>query len=460
LLNHSDCALAKTDPTKKGYLYVISLVAATGGFLFGYDLDILTGAQIFLKRDFQLTPWQLGLVVSSATIGCILGPILGGPLADWIGRKKTLTLTALVFGVGVVGTIVPSTAIEFEIFRFVGGIGVGLACVVSPMYISEIAPADMRGRLVTLNQVAIVLGSLLAMVVAYFFSFSGNWRAMFASELVPVCLFTVGLAFIPESPRWLHSKNRVSQARDVLLQLISPAAAELELGEISDSLQEKDARLSELLRPGLRRGLFIAITLAILQQFTGVSPIGFYMPIMFQDAGFVNASEAILQAIIVAIWTAVWTLVAMWYIDRLGRRPLLLIGTIGMCVGLLVMGVFFQLKLSGAYVVIMMMISMAFYSISLAPLAWLIMAEIFPTRFRGTAMAVASVFLWLATFLSTQTLPALNAFAQRKFGSTASIFWLFSAICLGAFAFSWKFVPETKGRSLEEIGRSWTAEAK
>lgn len=438
-----------------GYLYLVSLVATMGGFIFGYDLDVIIGALLFVRKEFHLTPLQLGFAVSSAAVGCILGPLLGGLISDSLGRKKTLAITALVFALGTVGTVFPRDAIEFDVFRFIGGLGVGLASVVSPMYISEIAPSSIRGRLVTVNQLAIMVGALLSIVVAYGLSFSGNWRAMFASELIPVCLFLAGLIVMPESPRWLLYKERLKAAREVLLKIYDANGAEREFHEIYESLGGGKTRIRELLQPGLRRALLIGVTLAVLQQFTGVSPIISYMPLIFQQAGFHSPSAAILQTVIVMAWSFLWTLVAFWLVDRVGRRPLLLVGSLGMGVGMLLMGLFFQLRISGVYVVAIMMLSMAFYVTSLAPLTWLIMAEIFPTRLRGRAMAVSSAFLWLATFVSTQMLPSLSAYTQSRFGSIAGIFWVFAIFCAGAFLFSWRFVPETKGRSLEEIGRSW-----
>jgi len=361
-LPDSSSSLAEKNQVNRVYLYFVCLVAAVGGFIFGYDLDILTGALIFLRREFNLTPAQLGFAVSSATIGCIFGPLVGGSAADWLGRKRTLALTALVFAVGAIGTVFPKVPLEFDAFRLLGGIGVGLASIVSPMYISEISPAAIRGRLVTVNQLAIVMGSLLAIVVAYFFSFSGNWRGMFASELVPVILFVVGLAFVPESPRWLLQKGRYASARDVLLKVHVPEAAEREFEEIAQSIggEESKTKLAELVGPGLRKALLIAIVLAVLQQLTGVSPLTFYMPVIFQEAGFRNASDAIMQTIIVNAWSMLWTVVALWLVDRIGRRFLLLVGTLGMGVGMAAMGVSFQFKLSGAYVVLVMMASMAF----------------------------------------------------------------------------------------------------
>lgn len=444
---------------RTGYLYRIALIATMGGFIFGYDLDIIIGALLFVRREFHFNPVQLGLAVSSAAFGCILGPLLGGSVSDWLGRKKTLAITALIFAVGTVGTIVPHNAAEFDCARFIGGLGVGLASVVSPMYISEIAPSHLRGRLVTVNQLAIMVGALLSIVVAYCLSFSASWRMMFASELLPVAAFLIGLTVMPESPRWLVCRDRLGEARDVLRRIYDPASAECELRLIRASIGETRDRIRELFAPGLRRALLIGIALAVLQQFTGVSPVISYMPIIFEQAGFRNPSAAILQTVIVMTWSFLWTLVAFWLVDRAGRRPLLLTGTLGMGAGMFLMGLSFELKFAGIWVVAIMMLSMAFYVTSLAPLTWLIMSEIFPTRLRGRAMALSSAFLWSANFASTQTLPSLSAFMQSRVGSISGVFWLFALVCAGAFLFAWRWVPETKGRSLEEIGQSWQSSA-
>lgn len=440
-----------------GYVYAISAIAAMGGFLFGYDLDVIVGAIIFLQRGFQLTPVQVGFAVSCATIGCIIGPLVGGPMADWLGRRKTLVLTACIFSVGTIGTIFPRTIAEFDIFRIVGGLGIGLASVTSPMYIAEISPSRLRGRLVTVNQLAIVAGALSSILVAYGLSRTGNWRAMFASELVPVVLFFIGLAVVPESPRWLFEKKRVDEARQVLQKIyVSAAGVEQELLLMRQTDHEEAGTFRELLRPGIRKALLIAIVLAITQQMTGASPLLFYMPIIFQRAGFHSASDAIFQTVVLNIWDVFCTILAMWLVDKLGRRPLLLIGTSGMAVSLTLMGFFFARHATGEIVVVVMMLCVGFYIVSLAPLAWLIMSEIFPTRLRGKAMGVATIFLWLSTFVSAQAVPSLSAYMERSFNSIAGLFWMFAVVCVWTLVFCWYMVPETKGRSLEEIGQSWT----
>jgi sugar porter (SP) family MFS transporter len=439
------------------YVYAISAIAAVGGFIFGYDLDVVAGAIIFLKKQFELSPVQTGFAVSCATIGCVIGPLVGGPLADLVGRKKTLIGTALIFSVGTVGTIFPKTIAEFDLFRIVGGMGVGLASVTSPMYIAEISPAHLRGRLVTINQLAIVVGALSSIIVSYFLSATENWRGMFALELVPVLAFLIGLAFVPESPRWLFEKKRLEEARKVLGKIYrSVAGIDQEILVMDQAGHEEAGTFAELLRPGIRKALLIAAALAVFQQLTGASPLTLYLPIIFQQAGFKNASDAIFQTVVLNVWDVFCTILAMWLVERLGRRPLLLIGVSGMAVSLTLTGFFFAHHATGEFMVIVVMICIGFYIISLAPLAWLIMSEIFPTRLRGKAMGVASIFLWGSTFVGAQIVPSLSAFMEKNFHSIAGVFWVFAAVCVVALIFSWYMVPETKGRTLEEIGQSWT----
>jgi sugar porter (SP) family MFS transporter len=438
------------------YAYVVSLVAAVGGFLFGYDLAIISGAMIFLKREFHLSPSQLGFATASALLGCMVGSVAGGGMSDRIGRRKALMAAAALFGVGAVGTALPRSMFEFDVFRIVGGVGVGLAAVVSPMYIVEIAPARMRGRLVTINQLAIVTGLLCSVVVAYFLSGSGAWRWMFASNLVPVLWLTLGLIFIPESPRWMVHRGREPEALAVLASIDGEEHALAEMKQIREDLASDKSTYSELIRPGMRTALIVACALAIFSQISGVSILLFYAPMIFQSAGFHNASDAILQNLIVQGWNLVCTIAALYMVDRVGRRPLLLLGTFGMAVGLVLMGAFFSLKLSGLHVVVTMFISVGAYVMSLGPLAWLIMSEIFPTRLRGKAMGIASLCVWIACFLAAQYFPPMVAWFEKTHGSSAGVFWIYAAVCIAAFLFTLRMVPETKGRSLEEIGASWT----
>src|SRR5262245_44304213 len=447
----SPAARTQSEHQMTGYSFRIALVAALGGFLFGYDISIISGALIFLKSEFNLDPYQQGFAVSSAAIGCIVGPLAAVALSDAIGRRRTLIVAAVLLGGSALGTALPKDMFQFNLFRIVGGVGVGLASVVSPMYIAEMAPARLRGRLVSVNQLAIVTGLFIAIVVSYALSFSGSWRWMFASTALPAACWIAGLTFLPESPRWLVARSREREALALLARSEGPAQSEAALREIQESIAEETGGLAELFQPGMRIALLVAVMLAILQQMTGVSILLVYAPTIFKSAGFTAASDAIWQAIPLNVWNIICTAAAFWLVDRLGRRPLLLIGTTGMAVGLFVMGLCFQFHWSGYPVVVVMFLCVGAYVSSLAPLAWLIMAEIFPTRIRGRAMSIAGVALWLSFLIGSLVFPPLTSFFERNYGSPAGVFWLFAAVCVFAFVFSWRLVPETKGRTLEEI---------
>jgi SP family arabinose:H+ symporter-like MFS transporter len=444
-------------PISRLYVHLISMVAAVGGFLLTYDIVIMSGGIIFLKRDFHLTPLAVGFAMTSAMIACFFSPSFGGWLSDRLGRKKTLLLAAGLFGLSALGTAIPRNIGEFNAFRILGGFGVGAACIVSPMYIAEISPPAIRGRLVLLNQLANVVGAVVSYLVAYSLSFSGNWRWMFGSTAVPVVVFIIALLFVPESPRWLVQKQREQEAFEVLTRIGGTNNATLEMVAIRNSLVEKTCKLGDLLKPGIRIALLIAVGLAVLQQLDGVTVLIFYAPMIMQQAGFPKASEAIRVTMIVGIWNLVCTVVAVWLVDRVGRRPLLLFGTLGMAAGLIVMGVFFQFHVTGKLVPFVLMVAVAAYVMSIAPVAWLIMSEIFPNHMRGKGMAVASTALWVASFGANLLFPLMTESSEKHFGSAAGAFWVFALVCIGTFVFCWRLVPETKGRSLEEIGESWTA---
>lgn len=453
-MNHHRNATISIELKSGARLYFLAAVAALGGFLFGYDLSVISGAIIFLRIQFHLTPAQMGFAMSSASIGCLLGPLAASTIGDRWGRRRTLAITAVLFAVGSLGTVWPRNMLIFNLFRIIGGVGVGVASVISPMYIAEIAPSRMRGRLVTVNQLAIVIGSLISIVISYMLSFSGSWRWMLGSECFPAAAFLAGLALVPESPRWLIQKRRDREALAVLKSLDDAEHAEAEFRNILTSHSEKQGRFAELLRPGLRMCLLVAIMLASFQQITGVSTLILYNPVIFQKAGFAGASDAMLQTVIVAVWNVLCTVVAFSLVDRLGRRPLLLTGTLGMSLSLLTLGALFYFNTGGIAVLIVMMLAVGSYVVSLAPLAWLIMSEIFPTELRGRAMAVAGGVLWGSAFIANQSFPPLTATLEHRVGNAAGVFWLFSLITFAAVLFCWRFVPETKGRPLEEISCS------
>jgi sugar porter (SP) family MFS transporter len=453
----AESKFTETENATTLYVYLISAVAAVGGFLMGYDLVVIGGAIIFLKKVFDLSPAAVGFAVSSVAIGCIVGPAIAGALGDRLGRRWTLALAGLCFGAAAIGTAFPKDLIQFNAYRILGGLGVGIASVSSPMYLAEVSPARIRGRLVTLYQLAVVTGGLSSIIASYLLSTSGNWRWMFGAQLIPASLFLVGLMLVPESPRWLVEKNQPEEALRVLTRIDGRNHAEKEVAAISLSIAGagETGNISELIRPGTRMALFIAVALGVLQQWTGAGTLFLYAPIILQKAGFHRAQDALMQAIILNVWNLICTLVALWLVDRLGRKPLLLTGTAGMAIGFVLLGAVFKFGLSGWYVLLIMLACVGAYAISLGPLPWLIMSEIFPTRLRSKAMAIGSISVWLSLFVANQFFPFLVAYFERKFGTSAGVFWVFAAVCGVAFAFGWQMVPETKGKSLEEIAESW-----
>jgi sugar porter (SP) family MFS transporter len=326
------------------------------------------------------------------------------------------------------------------------------------MFIAEISPARIRGKLVTINQLAVVVGFMCSVIVAYFLSFGEYWRVMLASNALPVPFLIGGLLLVPESPRWLVLKNRIAEALDVLTLIDGRRNAEREMIDIANS-SKMNAPWRELFQPGMRFALMIACTLAVLQQITGVSILLMYTPIIFQKAGFLSVSTAIYQNVLVSVWMVFCTVMAMLVVDRVGRKPLLLGGTALMVVGLALMGLFFQLHMGGFYIVLTMFISVGAYVMSLAPLAWLIMSEIFPNHLRDKAMTMASVCVWIASFLTAMYFPPLVQYFENTFGTPAIAFWIFAGVSAAAFLFSAIIVPEAKGRTLEELGASWTKNA-
>jgi sugar porter (SP) family MFS transporter len=361
-------------------------------------------------------------------------------MSDRWGRKPTLIFAGWTFAIGSIGSAMPyylatwpqcipwsAELVQFNFYRFVGGVGVGLASVVSPMYIAEVSPPRIRGALVTVNQLAIVVGLGVAVLVSYYLSFGEHWRWMLASNAAPVPIFLFGLMLVPESPRWMAQQNRDQEAFEVLIRIDGRTSAELEMTEIRSSVHEQGS-WGELLRPGVRYALLIACSLAAFQQITGSSILTMYMPSVFQDAGYTNPSDAIFQNVIMSIWYVVCTVFALAIVDRLGRKPLLIMGTIGMTLGMIFLGILFQRQATGFIVVLAMFLAMGSYLISLAPLTWLIMSEIFPNRLRGKAMSTASVCVWTASFATTYAFPPLVDYFKRNFGSLAMMFWIFAGI--------------------------------
>ena len=394
--------------------------------------------------------------MTSAIYGILIGMLVGGNIADRLGRKRTLILAAFLLIISAIGTTLPDTLAVWNIFRIVGGFGGGMAALVSPMYISEIAPAGRRGALVSINQLTIVVGAFVANVSTYFISkYLGSdpecWRWMFGSASVPILVFLVGLFFVPDTPRWLLLKGRVEEARNVLIKVGGSAHAEDQIREIEENLRQDVGSYRELIRPGIRIAMVVAIGLGLFQQLAGVSTLIYYAPTIFVKAGISSNVDAIGNTVILRVGDIMWTLFAIFVVDKLGRRPLLLVGTLGIAVGQFLMGLCFLKQASALYILLVFFLCEAAYGFSLAPLAWLISTELFPNRLRAKGMSVAAFMMLGSGLVLAQAYPPMMEYSKTHFGSEAQVFWLYGILAIAAFVFSYFMVPETKGRTLEQI---------
>lgn len=440
------------------YIYFITIVAAVGGLLFGYDTAVIAGAIGFLQTKFQLSPAMTGWAASSAIWGCVFGALFAGYLSDRFGRKKILLVTAVIFAGSSLASAIPENLTQFVLARFIGGLGVGAASILSPLYISEIAPANIRGKLVTLYQVAIVIGINLIYVINYFIAGQGDewwnvqvgWRYMMGSEIFPSLLFFVLLLLVPESPRWLATKNRKQEAMTILNKINGAQRGEEILQEITATLREEKSSVSNLFKPEMRNALFIGMMLAIFSQITGINSIIYYAPEIFKSVGF-GVESAFMQTIIIGLIITSFTFVALVLIDKIGRRTLLLWGITGMVIFLFLIGGVYHLQLEkGPWLLLSILGFIACFGASLGPIPWVIMSEIFPNKARGIAMSVSVLLLWLSIVAITQFFPML----LESIGG-AYTYWLFMGNALVLLLFIWKKMPETKGKTLEEIELHW-----
>jgi MFS transporter, SP family, xylose:H+ symportor len=448
-----------------GYLLRICLVATLGGLLFGYDTAVIAGAIGFLKEHFELTAAMTGWAASSALAGCVAGVLFAGPFSDRFGRRPALLIAGLLFLVSAVGTALPQTFTSFVIYRFLGGIGVGVASMVSPMYIAEVSPARHRGRMVSLNQLAIVTGMLVVYFVNYFiarpddpaWNVTTGWRWMFGSEALPAALFTLLVWFIPETPRFLVETGRKNQARAFLARVEGSARAGQEIIAIEEVLRQETGSLKQLLAPGWRGVLILGIALAVLQQVTGINVFLYYAPEIFKQLGQ-DVDAALLQTVVVGAVNLLFTVVAIATVDRLGRKPLMLAGATGMGLCLVAMGVAAQAGALALWVLVFVLGYIACFALSVGPVTWVILSEIFPTRLRGRALGLATLCLWSANFLVSQTFPMMDehAWLVARFNH-AFPFYVYAAFCVVLVLVVWRRVPETRGRSLEDIERHWLA---
>jgi SP family arabinose:H+ symporter-like MFS transporter len=446
------------DTGNKWYVYKATIVAAVGGLLFGYDTAVVAGAIGFIEKLYNLSPAMKGWIASCALIGCIIGAMFAGSLSDKVGRKKMLVLSGVMFAISSMGILIPLSLTSFVIFRLIGGIGIGVASMLAPMYIAEIAPADIRGRLVSVNQLGIVTGILLiyfvnASIAGWHdeaWNISTGWRYMFGSGVIPSVVFLIMLFFVPESPRWLASKERWSEANYILTKINGAEKAQQELTEIKETLNIEHGSFSEIFKPGVRKALLIGVVLCIFSQVTGINAIMYYAPEIFKSTGDATGS-ALMQTVLVGVINVLFTLVAIKYVDNWGRRALLLAGTAGMAICLTVVGAAFYFDFAKGYLVLIAILAyIAFFAVSLGPLAFVVIAEIFSNRNRGKAMSVSIFFLWISVYVVSQSFPMLLS----SIGS-AYTFWIYMVMAVFAFFFVLKLVPETKGKSLEEIEKYW-----
>ena len=465
LTGTSQVTISKAETTP--YVWGIAIAAALGGLLFGYDWVVIGGAREFYEVYFHLTSAALvGWANSCALVGCLFGSIAAGSLADRYGRRRVLLISAVLFAVSSIFTGWAHSFTSFIIWRILGGTAIGLSSNVSPLYIAEISPAAIRGRLVSLNQFAIVIGILLAQVInwriarpvaagltgtALFHTWNVQlgWRWMFIAVAIPAVIFTVASLFIPESPRWLLTREREREAQRVLQQIGGPAYASAEIAGIKNSLAaEASANASswrEILRPNVRRIVVIGIALAVLQQWTGINILFNYAAEVYRSAGY-GANDIFLNIVITGTINLVFTILAMLLVDRIGRRALMIFGCIGIGVSHLLCAWAYHAAWPGMAVLALTLSAIACYALTLAPITWVLISEIFPNRVRSHGVSAAVSALWIASFLLTYTFPFLN----RSLG-TGGIFLSYGVICLGGCVFVAFSVPETKGRSLEQI---------
>jgi SP family arabinose:H+ symporter-like MFS transporter len=445
-------------PPNSNIIYKATLVASVGGLLFGYDTAVISGAIGFMKIYYQLSDVMTGWVASCALLGCIVGAMYSGKLSDYVGRKKVLMLSGFLFTISSVGTAIAPNLWVFVLFRIIGGMGIGIASMLSPMYISEMAPAGIRGRLISIFQLGIVSGILIIYFVnAYIagihnesWNISTGWRWMFGSGIIPSVIFVLLLLTVPESPRWLAGQRRNTEALEILSQINGKAIAQQELESINESLKDETPfSFSDVREPKVKRALGIGILLAVFSQITGINAIMYYAPEIFKATG-VGSDSAFIQTILVGIINVIFTFVAIRYVDQWGRKKLLLLGTSGMSICLFIVGLAFYSQQQGYLVLIAILGYIASFAMSLGPLTFVVIAEIFPTKARATAMSVATFFLWAAVFLVSQTFPVLIGSIGNAY-----TFWLYMLVAVIAFLFIWKRIPETKGKTLEEIENTW-----
>ena len=452
---------------KRKFLFMICFIAAIGGFLFGFDTAVISGALPFLTADFKFDPFMEGWFVSSALLGCIIGVIASGKLSDSIGRKKVMILSAGLFFAAAVGSMLATNIFWLICFRIIGGLGIGVASMICPLYISEIAPPAYRGRMVALYQLAITIGIVAAYLSnAWLVKVSGDmsltgffkyifvddiWRSMIGIGLLPSILFWLGLFFVPESPRWLMMKGK-EQAALTTLQKIDAATAESEIDAVQQSVKEEKGSFKQLFSPVYRIALIIGIALPFLSQVSGINAVIYYGPAILDKAGF-SLGDALGGQVTIGLVNVLFTFVAIFTVDKWGRKPLLLLGVSLAVIALIVIGcLFYAGATEGPWILIFILVFIASFAFSFGPVTFIIINEIFPNAVRAQAVSLAILSLWVANFIVGQLTPMM--LKAPGFGPAAT-FWAFAVLCAPALYITIKLIPETKGRSLEDIEALW-----
>lgn len=448
------------------YLYLVCLVAALGGFLFGFDTAVISGTISLVKNDFSLNAVSEGWFVSCALLGCIIGVSCSGKLSDKYGRKIVLIISAILFLASALGCMYSNSFSMLIIFRLIGGLGIGVASMVSPLYISEFAPSRLRGMMVSLYQLALTIGIVLAYfsnayladhATASYSSAEMNrifstevWRAMLGLGALPALVFLICLFLVPESPRWLLLKGQEQKAADILVKIDGPAAAKHEIQAFKGQGEDKDTSLSILFSPVYRKPFWIGLLLPFLSQVCGINAVIYYGPRILEQAGF-TLNNALGGQVTIGLVNVVFTFVAIFTVDKWGRRPLLFVGIGGAVTSLIIIGALFALGItSGPWILMFILAFIACFAFSFGPVCWVVVGEIFPNAIRGKAMALATLSLWVGNFLVGQLTPVM----LEGLGSSWT-FWLFALCCSPALWLTWKLIPETKGRSLEDIEAHW-----
>lgn len=453
------------------YLYLVCLVAALGGFLFGFDTAVISGTISLVKQDFELNSVTEGWYVSCALLGCIIGVSCSGKVSDKYGRKIVLIISAVLFLVSAIGCMYAHSFTALILFRLIGGLGIGVASMVSPLYISEFAPSHLRGMMVSLYQLALTIGIVLAYftnayladhVSVVYASESLNrifhtevWRAMLGLGAIPAFVFLICLFMVPESPRWLLLKGREQKAAMILARIEGAEMAQHEIKAFKAQSNDQEAPLSALFKPVYRRALWIGILLPFLSQVCGINAVIYYGPRILEQAGF-TLNAALGGQVTIGLVNVVFTFVAIFTVDKWGRRPLLFLGIGGAVASLIIIGTLFGLGItSGPWILLFILAFIACFAFSFGPVCWVVIAEIFPNAIRGKAMALATLSLWVGNFLVGQLTPVM----LEGLGSSWT-FWLFAICCSPAIWLTWKVIPETKGRSLEDIETYWKSNGK